>query len=81
MTAVSIWVFIKIIAGLVVCGVMGATSWAVWRVREEVLEPKQAEERFLAMLEESEVEEIEPGQGAFERAHGADCARPDRGGP
>lgn len=68
MTAVSIWLFIRIIAGVVVCGVMGATTWAVWRVREEVLEPKQAEERFLTMLEESEVEEIEPGRGAFDKA-------------
>jgi len=64
----SILGLIKIIAGLIVCGVMGATSWAVWKVREEVLEPRQAEERFLAMLEESEVKEIEPGEGAFDRA-------------
>jgi hypothetical protein len=60
--------FLKIIAAMVVCGFMAATSWAVLKVREEVLEPRQAEERFLAMLEESEVDEVEPGQGAFRRA-------------
>ena len=68
MTIVSILAFIKIIAAMVVLSIMGATSWAVWKVREEVLEPKQAEERFLAMLEESEVQEIEPGEGAFQGA-------------
>ena len=64
----SIWVPIKIVAGLLVCGVMGVTTWAVWKVREEVIEPKLAEEHFLAMLDETEVKEIEPGDRAFRRA-------------
>ena len=59
---------IRLLAALAVIGVMGATSWAVWKVREQVLEPRHAEEQFLRMLEESEVREVEPGEGAFRKA-------------
>lgn len=64
----SLFGVIRLLAALAVMGVMGVTAWAVWRVREEVLEPRRAEEDFLRMIEEREVREIEPGEGAFRKA-------------
>ena len=65
----GILTFIKIVAGLVVLGVMGATVWVVWQAKEAMGAPQVEQERVMAMLEEAEMPDIEPGERAFQKAH------------
>lgn len=64
----SVWAVIKVLAGMVVLSVMGFTSWAVWQVHDEVLEPRQAEGRLVELLDGGGGPEVEPGDRAFRRA-------------
>jgi len=64
----SLFGIVKILAALVVLAVMGTTAWVVWTVRGEVMEPKEAEGRLVAMLAEEDVPEAEPGELVFRRA-------------
>jgi len=60
---------VRILAFMAVLAVMGVTAWAVWKVREEVFEPKQTDEQLAALLAEKEVApEIDPGKRVFDRA-------------
>lgn len=65
----GIMTFIKILAGLVVLGVIGATAWVVWQAKQSIGAPQVEQERVMSMLEAAEMPDIEPGERAFQKAH------------
>lgn len=65
----GIFTFIKIVAALLVLGIMGATAWVVWQAKESMGMPVVEQEQVVAMLEATEMPDIEPGERAFQKAH------------
>jgi len=62
-------IFIKILAGLVVVGVISATAWIVLHAKQTMTAPQVEQERVSAMLEAAEMPDLEPGERAFQKAH------------